>query len=114
MAERRTVRDVRAEPRLLVVPVMAALLGCATQVPLARTCAEWSRLNLDDQLTTAAALIADRMDTVRDRQQLPETATDAEIVSAANGTIDKECQGHGPGAMLRERILAVYPRPDGS
>ena len=108
---------MRASRHLLVVPVVAAaaLLGCgATQLPLVKTCAEWARLNLDDQLTTAAALIADRMDTVRDRQQLPETATDAEIVSAANGTIDKECQGHGPGAMLRERILAVYPRAEGS
>ena len=74
--------------------------------PLARTCGEWERLAVEDQLTTAEALVVDRLEAARRSQQLPETATRAEIVQAVNGSIYKVCLIERRPALPLENVIA--------
>ena len=96
----------------VVVIVLSAACGAPPgppTVPLARTCAEWAQLDLEDQLTTAEALVADRLEAAREAQQLPATATREEIVSAVNGSIYKVCLiERRPGMPLTEVIRRLY------
>jgi hypothetical protein len=93
----------------------AAMIGCGLveprPVPLARTCAEWSRLNDDQRLQTAEAVIApELMTNVRERQHLPPETTDAEVFAAVGSSIDKVCElERRPGLTLTEIITSVYP-----
>jgi hypothetical protein len=101
--------------------VGAAIVACAAfgsacgllpdehLVPLARTCGQWEKLAEEDQLTTAEALVADRIEAARRSQQLPETATRAEIVQAVNGSIYKVCLiERRPGLPLENVIAELY------
>ncbi len=78
-------------------------------VPLARTCGQWEKLAEEDQLTIVEALVADRIEAARRSQQLPETATRAEIVQAVNGSIYKVCLiERRPGLPLEDVIADLY------
>ena len=78
-------------------------------IPLARTCGQWEELAAEDQLATAAALVADRLEAARSVQQLPEDATRVEIVEAVRGSIEKVCVLEGRAALpLTEVVADLY------
>ena len=77
--------------------------------PLARTCGQWQELEIAAQVTTAEALVADRLEAARSVQQLPADATRAEIVGAARSSIDKVCElGRRPARPLAGVVAALY------
>ena len=79
-------------------------------VPLAQTCAEWSRLNADERLQTAEAIIApELMLSVRERQHLPPEAADVEVFAAVGSSLTKACEVEGrPGLLLTEIVTSLY------
>ena len=92
----------------------AALIGCGLEdprpIPLARNCAEWSRLDVAERLQTAQAFIEPGLiTTVGERQHLPPDATDAELLAAAGSSFDKVCElERRPGLMLSEIVTSLY------
>jgi len=91
------------------------VIGCGfvnpRPVPLARTCADWSRLNADQRLQTAEAFIPpELMTSVRERQHLPPDTVDAEVFAAVGSSFDKVCElERRPGLMLTEIVASLYP-----
>ena len=91
-----------------------AVTGCGLvnprPVPLAQTCAEWSRLNADERLQTAEAVIApELMSRVRESQHLPPEASDAEVFAAVGSSLTKVCElERRPGLMLTEIAAGLY------
>lgn len=78
-------------------------------VPLARTCGQWEELAIEGRLTTAEALVVDRLEAARAVQQLAEDATRAEIIEAVNGSIEKVCLlERRPGLQLTEVVADLY------
>ncbi len=91
-----------------------AMIGCGLveprPVPLARTCAEWSRLNAEQRIQTAEAVIApEPMTSVRERQHLSPETTDVEVFAAVGSSIDKVCElERRPGLTLTEITTSLY------
>lgn len=91
----------------------AALVGCSLlprPVPLGRNCAEWSRLDADQQLQTAEALIApERMTSVREKQHLPPDSADPEVFAAVGSSLGKVCDlERQPDLVLAEIVTSLH------
>jgi hypothetical protein len=102
-------------PHVVAIALLStALIGCGLveprPVPLARTCAEWSRLDDDQRRQTAEAVIApELMTNVRERQHLPPETADEEVFAAVGGSIDKTCEiERRPGRILTEIVASLY------
>jgi hypothetical protein len=103
-------------PRWAVVIVLltASQGGCGLvdtrPAPLARTCAEWSRLGAEERLQTMEALIEPRlMVSVRERQHLSADTPDDDVLLAAGSSIDKICElERRPGLPLTEIVTSLY------
>ena len=99
---------------LAVVLATATLSGCGLfdtrPDPLARNCAEWSRLDAAERLQTAAAVIEPGlMAAVRERQQLSADTPDDEVLLAVGSSIEKVCELEGrPGLLLAEVVASLY------
>lgn len=76
---------------------------------LGQTCVDWRALSNKTQVLLTEELIVDRLETVRDSQQLADAATFSEIVTAAQGSLDKSCQGSPADRFLFEIVEALYP-----
>jgi predicted small lipoprotein YifL len=100
---------------LIAIAVLATTVtGCGLvnprPLPLAQTCAEWSRLNADQRLQPAEAVIAPELvSSVRERQHLPPEATDAEVFAAVGGSFTKVCElERQPALRLTEIVTSLY------
>ena len=91
-----------------------AIIGCGLvnprPVPLARNCAEWSRLDTDERLQTAEAFVApELLANARQRQHLPPETADAEVFAAVGSSFDKVCElERRPALMLTEIVASLY------
>jgi hypothetical protein len=99
---------------IAIAVLTTGLFGCGAvdtrPVPLAGNCAEWSRLDADQQLQTAQAVIEPGLlSTVRERQQLAADADDAEVFAAVRTSLSKVCEvDRRPGLLLSEIIARLY------
>jgi len=97
-----------------IVLLTAALSGCGLvdtrPAPLARNCAEWSRLGADERLQTAEALIDPVLvASVRERQHVSADTPQDDLLVAAGGSIDKVCEiERRPGLLLTEIVTRLY------
>lgn len=97
-----------------IVLLTWALSGCGLieprPVPLAHTCAEWTRLAADERLQTAEAFIEPGlMPSVRERQHLSADTADDEVLLAVGSSIDKACElERRPGLLLAEIVSGLY------
>ena len=90
----------------------ATLVGCGLvrPAPLARSCAEWSRLAADERLQTAEALIPpDLMTSVREAQHMPADSADGDVFAAVASSLSKTCEiERRPALMLTEIVTSLY------
>ncbi len=102
--------------RLIPVVVVFSVLVSACGIidprpaPLARNCAEWSRLDAGQRLQTAEALIeSELMASVLEAQQLPADTPDADALEAVGRSLDKVCEiERQPGLLLAEIVTNLY------
>jgi len=101
--------------RIAAIALLAVtLVGCGVldprPLPLARNCAEWMRLDADEQLQTAEALIEpDLMAVVRERQHLTADSADGEVFAAVRSSVTKICElERQPALMLTEVVASLY------
>ena len=106
--------DGRGFGNVAIALLTSAIIGCGLvkprPVPLARNCAEWSRLVADERLQTAEAFVApELLANARQRQHLlPETA-DGEVFAAVGSSFDKVCElERRPALMLTEIVASLY------
>ena len=98
----------------LVVLVSTVAGGCSIidprPAPLARNCAEWSRLGDDELLQTAEALLEPQMMArVLEVQQLPADSPDELVLEAVGSSFDKTCEiERRPGLLLTEIVTTLY------
>jgi len=110
---------LRADRRVLaeqaeVAAAAEAARRAATERPgdgggLGQSCLDWRVLSDVTQVLLTEELIADRLEAVRVAQQLAEGATVSEITIAAQGSLDKSCQGSPAGRLLTDIVEAIYP-----
>jgi hypothetical protein len=94
------------------VGMALSLIACGLirPVPLAQNCAGWIQLDDEAQLVTAEALIEPGlMDRVRERQQLPPQAPDAQVLGAVVSSITKVCElERRPNLLLAQVVQDLY------
>ena len=105
---------VRAPRSFALAALTALMIGCGIvdvrPDPLARNCSEWMRLDEDQRLQTAEALVDDRLlPTVREVQELPLGATDRDAFIAVRASVTKVCEvERRPGLQLADVIASLY------
>jgi hypothetical protein len=96
----------------MAIGMALSLIGCGLirPAPLAQNCAGWLQLGDEAQLVTAEALIEPLlMDRVRERQQLPPQAPDAEVFGAVMSSITKVCElERRPNLLLAQVVQDLY------
>lgn len=113
---RRAGYGVQVVKRWVVACLLlaATLNGCgfidSRPAPLARTCAEWSRLDADERPQTAEAFIEPGlMGSVPETQQLSADTPDDAVLLLVGSTFDMVCEFQGePGTRLAEIVTNVY------
>ncbi len=87
-------------------PLMRGSVDCAQ--PGTAACRDWERWQPATRASLTEWLVETRLEAVRTSQQLRADATEREIVDAAVGSIDKNCQGSPPDTMLTDIVLRLY------
>lgn len=104
--DRDTVYRLRVGGGESTGPLEDTAVNCAQ--PATATCGEWGNWAVGTQASITKWLTEARFAEVRISQQLPADASEAEVVSAAVSSIDKNCEMSPAGMRLTEIVEQLY------
>lgn len=107
-ARAEAVRRASDRRVFIVDPAVDAARGAWLQ-RVGDRCSDWVMMTAAEKVGTADMLTAEVVETVRIAQDLPESATHAEVLAGAAISIDTVCEG-APERELVEVTISLYGR----